>query len=187
MVHARLGKLLDDERRLLRAASVFGEVFWSEGVAALLGEALPAPAIHAQLEALVDPELLVRRPDSRFPGMAELSFRHALLREGAYAMLTETDRIHGHRLAAEWLERQGESEPMVLAQHYDRGREPTQAGRFYFQAAAHAVQAGDLEAAIERARRALVHGLPDAERSLLFGVLAEVHCWRGEWEQARER
>jgi len=184
MVHTRLGRLLDDERQLLRAASVFGEVFWSDGVAALLGSALPAPAIHRQLETLVDRELLVRRPDSRFPGMEELSFRHALLREGAYAMLTETDRILGHRLAAEWLERQGESEPMVLAEHYDRGQEPAQAGRFYFQAAARAMQAGDLEAAIERARRALAHGLPDAERSILFGVLAEVHCWLGEWEQA---
>jgi len=183
MVHARLGRLVDDERRLLRAASVFGEVFWSEGVAALLGDDLPAPAIHAWLETLVDRELLVRRPDSRFPGMEEVAFRHALLREGAYAMLTEADRIAGHRLAAEWLERQGESEPMVLAEHYDRGQEPAQAGRFYFQAAARAAQAGDLEATIERARRALAHGLPEAERSVLFGVLAEVHCWRGEWEE----
>jgi len=182
MVHARLGRLLDDERRILRAASVFGEVFWSDGVAALLGGNIPAPAIHTRLEALVDRELLIRRPDTRFPGTEELAFRHALLREGANAMLTETDRIRGHRLAAEWLERQGESEPMVLAQHYDRGREPAQAGRFYFQAAARAVQTGDLEAAIERARRALAHGLPDAERSVLFGILAEVHCWRGEWE-----
>ncbi len=184
MVHARLGRLLDHERQLLQAASVFGEVFWSDGVAALLGVALPAPAIHARLETLVDRELLVRRPDSRFPGMEELAFCHALLREGAYAMLTETDRILGHRLAAEWLERQGESEPIVLAQHYDRGREPARAGRFYFQAAARAVQAGDLEAAIDRARRALAHGLRDAERSVLFAVLAEVHCLRGEWEDA---
>ena len=184
MVHARLGRLLDDERRLLRAASVFGEVFWSGGVAALLGGGPPAPAIHTWLEALVERELLVRRPDSRFPGMEELTFCHALLREGAYALLTQTDQIRGHRLAAAWLEHQGEGEPMVLAEHYDRGRAPAQAARWFFQAASRAMQAGDLEAAIERAGRALAHGLPDTERSVLFGVLAEVHCWRGEWEEA---
>jgi len=184
MVQARLGRLLDDERRLLRAASVFGEVFWPDGVTALLGSAVPAPAIHRLLGALVERELLVRRPDSRFAGREELAFRHALLREAAYAMLTEADRILGHRLAAGWLEQQGESDPMVLAQHCDQGQEPVRAGRFYFQAAEQAMRAGDTGAAIERAQRALALGLPDAERVVLLGLLAEVHGWRGDWEDA---
>jgi tetratricopeptide (TPR) repeat protein len=184
MVHARLGRLPDDERRLLRAASVFGEVFWSGGVAALLGGALPSSAIHTLLEALVERELLVRRPDSRFTGLPELSFRHALLREGAYAMLTEDDRTLGHRLAAEWLEHQGESDPLVLAEHYDRGQEPARAARYYARSAERAVHASDMETAVERARRALAHGLPDAERVVLLGLLAEVHVWRSEWEAA---
>ena len=33
---------------------------------------------------------------------------HALVRDAAYAMLTEKDRVLGHRLAAEWLEARGE-------------------------------------------------------------------------------
>ena len=37
MVQARLERLEDDARRVLRAASVFGESFWSGGVRALLG------------------------------------------------------------------------------------------------------------------------------------------------------
>jgi len=184
MVQARLSRLLDDERRLLRAASVFGEVFWPDGVAALLGSALPAPAIHTLLGSLVERELLVRRPDSRFAGREELGFRHALLREGAYAMLTEADRILGHRLAAAWLEQQGESDPMVLAQHYDRGEDSAPAGRFYFQAAERAMRAGDTGAAVERAQRALALGLVGTERIILLGLLAEVHVWRNEWEAA---
>jgi len=184
MVQARLGRLLDEERRLLRAASVFGEVFWPDGVAALLGGALPASAIHTLLGALVERELLVRRPDSRFAGREELCFRHALLREGAYAMLTEADRILGHRLAAAWLEQQGESDPMVLAQHYDRGEDSVAAGRCYFQAAERAMRAGDTGASVERAQRALALGLVGTERVILLGLLAEVHVWRNEWEDA---
>ena len=39
MVQARLEALRAEARRVLRAASVFGHVFWQGGVAALLGEA----------------------------------------------------------------------------------------------------------------------------------------------------
>jgi tetratricopeptide (TPR) repeat protein len=184
MVHTRLGRLLEDERRILRVASVFGEVFWAAGVAALLGGALPALAIDALLETLVERELLVRQPDSRFTGVPEFSFRHALLREGAYSMLTAADRVAGHRLAAAWLEHQGEGDPLVLAQHHERGEQPSRAGGFYFQSAERAVRAGDLDAAAERARRALAHGLPDAEQVASFGLLSEVSIWRGEWDEA---
>jgi eukaryotic-like serine/threonine-protein kinase len=184
MIQARLGGLLDDNRRLLRAASVFGEVFWPGGVAALLGGALPAPAIHSLLGTLVERELLVRRSDSRFAGQEELSFRHALLREGAYAMLTDADRILGHRLAATWLEQQGEHDPMVLAEHCAQGEEPARAGRFYFQAAERALRAGDTEATVERAERALAHGLPEAEQVILLGLLSETYVWRSEWKEA---
>ena len=44
-------------------------------------------------------EVLVRRGEGRFPGEHEYVFRHALVREAAYAMLTEDDRALGHRLA----------------------------------------------------------------------------------------
>jgi len=184
MVQARLSRLLDDERRLLRAASVFGEVFWPDGVAVLLGGAVPAPAVRTQLGSLVERELLVRRPEGRLAGQEELAFRHALLREGAYAMLTEADRSVGHRLAAAWLEQQGESDPMVLAQHCDQGQEPVQAARFYFQSAERALRASDTGAAVERAQRALALGLPDGERVTLLGFLAEALTWRSEWEAA---
>src|SRR4029079_10041897 len=39
MVQARLDRLESDARRVLRAASIFGQVFWAGGVAALLGAA----------------------------------------------------------------------------------------------------------------------------------------------------
>ncbi len=105
MVQSRLSALDDEMRRILRAASVFGEVFWDGGLACLLGDGeLRAQTLAERLGELVLRELIVRRPVSRFPGEREYAFRHALLREGAYAMLTERDRKLGHGLAGAWLE-----------------------------------------------------------------------------------
>jgi hypothetical protein len=41
-----------------------------------------------------------------------------------YATLTRDDRVLGHQLAAEWLQRHGENDPAVLDVHLERGREP---------------------------------------------------------------
>ncbi|WP_437325657.1 serine/threonine-protein kinase [Sorangium sp. So ce381] len=119
MVQVRLEALPPPARRILRAASVLGEVFWRGAVAHLLGGDAASLADH--LAALVTGELCVRRREGRFPGEEEYAFRQALLREGAYAQLTEEDRALGHRLAAEWLEAAGEADPLVLAAHCERG------------------------------------------------------------------
>src|SRR5262249_34456518 len=89
MVQSRLAALEDDDRRVLRAAAVFGEVFWPGGVVALLGGAERAQGAPRRLLGLVEREVLVQRAESRFSGEVDLAFRHVLLREGAYAMLTE--------------------------------------------------------------------------------------------------
>ncbi|WP_437588673.1 serine/threonine-protein kinase [Sorangium sp. So ce1000] len=120
MVQVRLEALPPPARRILRAASVLGEVFWRGAVAHLLGGG-EAALLADHLAALVTGELCVRRRESRFPGEEEYSFRQALLREGAYAQLTEEDRALGHRLAADWLEAAGEADPLVLAAHCERG------------------------------------------------------------------
>ncbi|HZF49012.1 MAG TPA: protein kinase [Polyangiaceae bacterium] len=115
MVQSRLSALDDKMRRLLRAASVFGEVFWDGGLARLLGEGeIRGSALAERLADLVLRELIVRRPVSRFPSEVEYAFRHALLREGAYAMLTAVDRKLGHGLAGAWLE----SVPGASAERY---------------------------------------------------------------------
>src|SRR6185503_7917732 len=105
MVEARLQGLPPEARRVLRAASVFGEVCWQGGVTELLGEAMRSTEANGWIDGLVEREVLVRRQESRFPGETEFAFRHALLREGAYAMLTEAARALGHRLAGAWLQK----------------------------------------------------------------------------------
>jgi tetratricopeptide (TPR) repeat protein len=167
MAQARFERLPDDARRALRAASAYGEVFWRGAVEALLGT-------RAGLEgdwpaALVDAELLVRRPESRFRGEAEYAFRHALVRDAAYASLTDADLARAHRGAALWLQAHGEPEPWVLAEHFERGRDEARAAEAYHQAAAQALARNDFQVAIDRADRALGLGAAgDLVRDLLL-------------------
>jgi hypothetical protein len=151
MVETRLARLPLEARRALRAASVFGEVCWEGGIAALLGGFMSAASVAEWLARLVEQEMLEVRPQSRFPGERELAFRHALLREGAYATFTEEDRRLEHRRAGAWLEQHGEGDPMVLAAHFERGGEPERAASNYLRAAEQAYDMRDLEAAMARA------------------------------------
>jgi tetratricopeptide (TPR) repeat protein len=170
MVEARLTRLTLEARRVLRAASVFGEVCWETGVVTLLGEAMAPAAVAGSLARLVDQEVLVARPDSRFSGERELAFRHALLREGAYATLTADDERLMHRLAGEWLEHHGETDPMVLAGHAQRGGEGARAAGLYLRATDQAVYVLDNEGAIARANLGLACDPPPELRFALLGI-----------------
>ena len=173
MVETRLARLPPEARRVLRAASVFGEVCWDGGVALLLGEAMAPAAVGEWLATLVDQELLVARPDSRFPGERELAFRHALLREGAYATLTADDGRVAHRLAGAWLEQHGEGNPMVLAGHFERGGEPAHAAGYYLRAAQQANHVLDFAAALARSALGLACAPPPEIRIALLGLRCE--------------
>jgi tetratricopeptide (TPR) repeat protein len=170
MVETRLARLPLQARRVLRSASVFGEVCWESGVVTLLGGAMGATSVGEWLARLVEQEVLVARPDSRFSGERELAFRHALLREGAYATLTADDERLAHRLAGDWLERRGETDPMVLAGHFQRGGDGARAARFYLRAAEQAGYVLDNEAAIARATVGLGCDPPPELRIALLGA-----------------
>jgi hypothetical protein len=174
MVETRLGRLAVEARRVLRAASVFGEVCWDGGVTVLLGGAMGAAMVGEWLAKLVEQEVLAVRPDSRFPQQRELAFRHSLLREGAYATLTEDDKRLGHRLAGDWLEQRGEGDPMVLAGHFERGGEGTRAASYYLRAAEQAFHVLDLDATMARAALGLGCAPPQELRFALLGMRCQV-------------
>jgi len=177
MVQSRLGALEDAERRILRAASVFGETFWEGSVRALLGD---ESDLVSRLDDFARRELLTRRAQSRVAGEIEYVFRHALVREGAYAMLTDEDRALGHRLAAEWLERVGETSAIAIADHFAKGGDATRAIRAYLRAAEQALESNDLAGAIERAERGVELGAHAETLGALRAVQAQAHHWRGE-------
>src|SRR5206468_10173710 len=118
-------------------ASVFGGVFWAGAAAALLGGARGID-LDRVLTALVERELVTRRSESRVAGQHEYAFRHALVRDAAYHMLTDADRTLGHRLAGEWLMWTGENNAALLAEHFELGGDKSSAVRCYATAAAQA-------------------------------------------------
>jgi tetratricopeptide (TPR) repeat protein len=180
MVEARLERMDADGRRVLRAASVFGQVFWRGGLVALLGGSFRTADLDDWLGELVRRELLMARRRSRFPGDIEYAFRHALVREAAYAMLTADDRALGHRLAAQWLEDSGEADAAILAEHFERGGLPQRAIDWYRKAAEHALEGNDFVAATVRAEAAIASGATGDMLGMLRLLQATAAEWRGD-------
>ncbi|MBK8256606.1 MAG: protein kinase [Polyangiaceae bacterium] len=181
MVQTRLESLSADGRRALRAASIYGQRFWSGGAKALLG----IGEVDSVLAALADDELVSRARDSKFAGQVEYAFRHALVREAAYASLTEQDRATGHRLAAEWLLVAGEPSPLVLAEHFEFGGVKNQAAVWFRKAAEQAFEGNDLDQALVLSTKAAdcVQGDSQVDdewvgETYLFN--ARVTLWRGQ-------
>ena len=151
--------------------------------------ATPPPAerrlaeVAALLDRLVDAEFIAPARDARLADQREYAFRHALIRDAAYATLVEADRAAGHRLAGAWLEAAGETDALALAEHLDRGLEPVRAAMWYRRAAEDALEGNDTAAAIRLAERALACAPQDPGPAHL--VLAEAHYWRGAMAPAR--
>ncbi len=201
MAQARIEGLEPEARHVLRAASIFGQVFWRGPVMELLEGG--ATQVEDWLDELVRRELVIERRETRFSGECEYTFRHSLVREAAYAMLTDGDRTRGHLLAGEWLEarirgenerakmsplaRAAGGEAVILAEHFERGGEPARSRGWYQQAAEQALEGDDLVAAIDRAEKAISHATDPEQIGTLRQLQAGAHQWRGEFELAIER
>ena len=187
MVQARLDAEGSDAKRVLRAAAIFGERFSRSGVAALLGGDAELADVSDAIERLAARELVARAAAPEGRKDAEFTFAHALVREAAYAMLTDEDRTLGHGLAGAWLEQSGAGDAMALAEHFRRGGEPARAVRWYERAAEEALRANDLGAAIERAKMGMDSGARAEEAGMLRLIQAEAHVWRGELAEAERQ
>jgi hypothetical protein len=172
---ARLDELPAQARRVLRAASVFGETARRDGIEALLEGALAPAELATTLGLLVDAEVLQRRVAA---GREELFFRHALLRDAAYASLTTHDRQVGHGLAGAWLEKIGEAEPLIIGTHYELAGDPRSVPHLH-AAAIRAWGATDLVGAAAIAERGIAAGASGADLGHLLAAQAEAYTWMG--------
>ncbi|AKF03371.1 serine/threonine-protein kinase PknK [Sandaracinus amylolyticus] len=186
MVQARLDSLGPDARRILRAASVFGEQFWEGGVRALAGETGRGFRTEEWLDELARRELITAQREARIPGEREYRFRHALVRDAAYALLTDQDRALAHRLAGEWLEAAGERDARVLAGHYEIGGARAEAQRWYRRAAELALEGNDLDGTILAAQRAIASGAEGAELGALHALIATARYWQSRYADAAD-
>ena len=180
MAEARIGQLDASERRVLRAASVFGGVFWESAVASLVG--LSKREVASRLESLERKELVVLTPSMRFPQERAFSFRHDLVREAAYGMLTAADRKAAHRGAAEWLAARGERDAWILASHFDRGGLRLRAVPYHARAAQLALEGNDWKGAVAATEAAEEGGARGIVLGELLAVRASASSWLGEQE-----
>ena len=186
LAQLRLERLEPEARRIVRAASVFGEVFWRGAVVELLGAEDHAEDVERSLQALADREVFASAAESRFAHEREFSFRHGLLREAAYAMLTDADRIRGHRLAGHWLERAGERDAVTMASHFETGGEPARAVPWLLRAVQTAIDGGNTKGAIALGHRGIHCGPDDVDRGLLRMLQGQALALRAEWAEAVE-
>ena len=100
LIAARLDGLPDDEKLVLQDAAVVGREFWLGSVVALSG--LEPTAAREVLGRLRVKELIVPHESSSFSGEAEFSFRHLLLRDGAYESLPKQLRAQKHAGVVAW-------------------------------------------------------------------------------------
>jgi hypothetical protein len=180
MVQARLLRVPAEARRILRAASVFGETFWRGGVIGLCGGVRRAQQIDSMLETLIESETIEARSTSRFPAEQEYTFRHALVRDAAYSMIPLEEQQGIHKRAGEYLERCGERDPMILAEHFLRGGEAPRGVEYLVHATEQAYLNNDTDAVLLRARRGLECGATGETRGILLVNLGRARGWKDD-------
>ncbi len=179
MLQIRLDTLGAEVKRVLRAGSVFGEVFWRGGIADLLGD-----ESRDQLAGLVQRELIAVAPRTRIAGEVEYAFRHDLVREAAYATMSASDRIVAHQRAAGWLVANGFTDALVLAEHFSRGAQLARAAECYATAADQALAGNDHVAVFALVERGLACQPSEVIEARLHVVLAEACNWQGDHARA---
>jgi DNA-binding winged helix-turn-helix (wHTH) protein/tetratricopeptide (TPR) repeat protein len=141
MINYELGRLSDDDRRLLDVASVAGEEFSAALVAA--GLSRDVVEVERDIEALVRKDCIIVRsgasewPDGTYSG--SYSFRHILYQNVIYQNLAPGQRAQTHRRLGKRLEEAytGRTAEIasVLALHFEEGRDFPSALRYLGQAA----------------------------------------------------
>jgi hypothetical protein len=184
---ARLGRVDRRVRRVLELASLMGETFWRGGVVQLLAAERDGDReseIDRWLRGLVEAETIVRQAESRFPGEAQYAFRHALVRDAAYGLLSDEDRRLGHRLVGRYLERMGERDLVVLGEHARLGGERARAAELFARAAVQALEASDPEGALRSVGQGLACDAAGEALGTLRAVEAQAELWRSRYAAA---
>jgi tetratricopeptide (TPR) repeat protein len=202
LIASRLDANRPEDRALLLDASVLGQSFTVEAMAAVAG-VLPAE-LSDRLDRLVRRELLSVEADPRSPERGQYMFVQALVREVAYQNLAKADRRQRHLAAARYFEGLGSDELSgILASHYlaayQASRPGEEADALAAQARIALMAAAERASALHSHRQALGHleqamivTQDPAEQALLHLRAAELadmsarDIGRRHAEQARE-
>ena len=106
VLQARMDGLPEDEKDILRRASVIGRLFWDQAVD-YLGESGLQPKPNIDMgqvwPRLRGREIVFHRERSTFTHTQEYIFKHALLRETVYESILGRIRREYHKMAAQWI------------------------------------------------------------------------------------
>lgn len=157
VIQARVDRLADDDRELLRTASVVGYTFARTLLERVAAER--APDVECGLARLVEHDLIDPAPE-RDGGEPRYRFRHAITRDVVYASALRRERRDLHLRVAEAIEATTPIERLAtqyeaLADHYERGENVERAAHFAACAAEKAAASFSLDAARMQYRRAI--------------------------------
>ncbi|NUO53224.1 MAG: protein kinase [Polyangiaceae bacterium] len=179
LAQSRLDRLGERDRRILRAASVFGARFSGDGLAALLGGERHEDA----LSTLVGANVLRKEDDASDGG--RYAFQSAILREAAYASIPDQDLARAHVRAAEQIEKGSHLEPLEIAFHFEAGGARQRAAPWYLRAGRWALETLDLTSAQRWAERALACDEAPLAKGAALVLLAEVDEMRWDWTSGK--
>ncbi len=168
VLQARLDALNAQQRATLQLASVIGFMFWDNTLATIEPDSLK------YLPELVQRELIIQQPGSRFEGAQKYSFQHHILHKVTYLSLLKTHRENFHAAVAGWYEslanKRGSDFPGITAYHYECANNWARAVEFYAQAAQQAAARHSGDATLNYVQRALPHLTP-ADLKLRWSLL----------------
>ncbi|MFO0614058.1 MAG: hypothetical protein U0414_15805 [Polyangiaceae bacterium] len=169
-IQVSLDALDDAARAAVVRMSVLGLSVWDAGA-----HQLGVEHTDAMLKKLVAAEILVEQPKSRFLGAREFLFKHALIRDVAYAMAGDGQKKELHGRAAAWLAEVGEAAATV-ARHFDLGGRFEEAAGFWETAARRALATNSLAEAVTMSERALAFADDKPTGFARAAILEEAHA-----------
>jgi class 3 adenylate cyclase/tetratricopeptide (TPR) repeat protein len=200
LLASRIDTLPANEKRAVQEASVVGRIFWEEPVRQLVGE----NGLHEALTGLESRGLVSVRPTSSIRGEVEYIFKHALVRDVAYAGLPRRRRARAHAGVAAWMERmaaeRGEEFLDLIAHHYgeavlgddadlgwqgepdERERVRGKAFHAFLAAGSAARQRYEVDTALEHHSRALELAVDEEEQAQAHEALGDDYgaAFRGD-------
>ena len=190
LLSARIDAIPEAEKRVLQEAAVIGKVFWAEPLNRNLGDTVPPALLALERRGLVSATAI-----SSLGSQAEYAFKHALVRDVAYASLPKSRRAKAHAEVGAWIEElagdRADEFGELIADHYRLAvagddvdlawnaseREPIRVKAFghLLRAGANARQRFAVDRAIELHRQAIDIASGPEERSRALEALGDDH------------
>ncbi|MEE2788510.1 MAG: tetratricopeptide repeat protein, partial [Myxococcota bacterium] len=191
VIQARLDREAPAIREFLRAGSIFGRVFWVEGVEKLLDRRRPVSEVLGVLES---GRYIIREEQSELPGMGQWRFAHGLLSEVVYQSIPDRSRRAWHGRAGLWLSQEAPcsraEDKARVAAHLAKAGDSTRASRTWYEAGEQALASAKPVLAQKAFEESIglydedAGGLSRIERGMLYRHLAKGYLVGGELGRA---